>query len=224
MRRAIWLFVVTVTAVCISSVAAAETEPRISWVPDGGAVHAHGGATIVPGPLAGFGGGVELMATWSPLLLSLGGGWMWTTVDRPEPTRITTEPDVALPALDVDVEDRRLTIHTTARLTAPNSWALRPYIEAQASTVRWSSVYTLRFRAGTNSTEVTRAVDWSLGWGWGLGVLFPLDPRARMHFVLGFRRHYEGREPVRHELNDSNLVDAFPQAVDILLLGIVAKL
>lgn len=106
-RWSIWWAVVIGFTGRVSSAKAAETEPTLSWVPDGGAVHAHCVATLMPGPLVDFGGGFELMAAWSPLLLSLGGGLTWSTVDRPKPTRVATEPEVALPPLDVDVEDRR---------------------------------------------------------------------------------------------------------------------
>jgi len=206
-----------------STATAAEAEPTLSWIPDAGAAHAHGVATLSPGPRLGFGGGLEVLAAWTPLLVSLGGGFMWSTVDRPAPRRVTTEPDVALPPLDVDVEDRRLTLHTTARVTAPNGWMLRPYLEVQASTVRWSSVYTLRFAAGSNSTEVAQAVDWSLGWGWGLGLLLPADHRGHSYVAFGFRRHYEGRPTVRQPVDGSALVDPFPQALDMLVLGIVVE-
>lgn len=208
-----------------SAVAAAETptESSLSWHPNGGAAHAHGVAAVVAGPLVGYGVGLDAMGVWSPLLLSAGGGFTWCTVDRPEPKRVSTEPAGALPPIDVDVEDRRLALHIAVRLTAPKSWALRPYAEGLASAIRWSSVYTLRFQAGGDNAEVATAIDWSMGLAWGFGLLVPSGSPAGMHFALGFRRHSEGRREVQQDLDTLSVVDAFPRHVNTVLVGAVAE-
>ncbi len=194
-------------------------EPRLGWAPNRGAAQAHAVAAIAPGPVTGFGGGLDVMAVWSPLLLSVGGGLTWSSIDKPDPTHVSTDPDVALPPLDVDVEDRRLELHTVVRLTAPRGWLLRPYAEALAAAIRWSSVYTLRFASGGDAAEVSSDVQWSTGLGWGLGFLIQAGPKAGSYFALGFRRQSEGRQVVERELDTSNVVDTFPRGVYTLLLG-----
>ncbi len=194
-------------------------EPSLSWAPNRGAAQAHAVAAIAPGPVTGFGGGLDVMAVWSPLLLSLGGGFTWSTIDKPDPTHVSTDPDVALPPLDVDVEDRRLALHAVVRLTAPRQWLLRPYAEALAAAIRWSSVYTLRFASGGDAAEVSTDVQWSTGLGWGLGFLIQAGPKAGSYFALGFRRQSEGRRGIERELDTSKVVDTFPRGVYTILLG-----